>query len=349
MIEMAFGAHRSSAIAPWQSRAMSPTVVCPSCGYRVPIPKGYDRPRIRCPECGDYGDVPANDGMPICAECGERMSVKRGRTPYCERCHATRITSSFHPWGLSATPLPPAATAIEPPVPVTDEDDDSPYAIPDDPEPKEPCPDCRKSVPRGARVCNHCGFDRQTGTRVQRVYEKVDRQWDAGLAFRWRFGAFAAVQGLALIAIVVVALADGNILDVVIGWAIGALLLAFSLGTYPRVNLTRSKRGQVRLTKAFRFCFIPMPASQIRWREYEGVVTGQSHDTDMWDWLVLVFLFPWGVVPAILWWLFVIEPDQFHVALSKDHGNPALLLYRGQSEAKAKEIAAAIRGVTGLP
>jgi hypothetical protein len=324
---------------------MSVTFVCANCGYRVPIPEGYNRPRIRCPECGDYGEVPAHDDVPLCPDCGQPMRVKHGKPPYCERCSATRIKSSVHPWGVSSAPSPPSASAPD----SDDEDDDKPYRLPEDPDPKEPCPHCEKSVPRGAVVCNHCGFDRRTGTRVERVYQKVDRQWDAGLALRWRLGAFLAVQVLALVATVVVALADGNVLDLVIAWIVGAVLLAFSVGTFPRVRLTRSRRGQVRLTKTFRVCFIPLPAGEVRWRQYEGVVTGQAHAVDIWDWLVAVFLFPWGLIPAVVWWLYVIEPDQFFVALSRDHGSPALVLYRGHSEAKAKEIATAIRSVTGLP
>jgi hypothetical protein len=49
-----------------------------------------------------------------------------------------------------------------------------------------------------------------------------------------------------------------------------------------------------------------------------------------------------------LWWLFVIKPDQFDVALNKDHGSTRLLLHRGPNETEAVEIAAAIRNVTGL-
>jgi hypothetical protein len=37
------------------------------------------------------------------------------------------------------------------------------------------------------------------------------------------------------------------------------------------------------------------------------------------------------------------------VALCKGHGFPALVLYRGPSQAIAQEIAANVRDVTGLP
>src|SRR5205085_1022662 len=128
-----------------------------------------------------------------------------------------------------------------------DEDDDKPYRFPADPEDKEPCPRCKKLLPRGATLCNHCGFNRDTGATLQRVYERVDKQWEPGLGFPVRFGIFLVVQGLALAATVAVALTDGAMFGLVCSWVVGAALLAYLLGTYPRLNLTRSKKGRVRL------------------------------------------------------------------------------------------------------
>jgi hypothetical protein len=236
----------------------------------------------------------------------------------------------------------------KPAIECSDQDDDKPYALPPDPDPKEPCPDCGKPVPLGAVVCNHCGFNRNTGATLVREHNEVDKYWSTGPRLATRFAVFLAIQGLASAAMVVVAVADGNVLGLAITWLIGATLLAFVLGTYPSVRLTRNRRGQVKLFKIWRLGFISLGAADIRWREYEGVFMGKSNHTDFGDVLTLVLLVPWGVIPAIIWWLYVVEPDHFDVALSRDHGSPALMLYRGRNDKVAMEIASTIRKVTWL-
>src|SRR5438445_5887053 len=127
---------------------------------------------------------------------------------------------------------------------LVNEDDDKSYRFPADPEDKAPCPKCSKPLPRGAILCNHSGFNQDTGTTIQRIHEKVDKRWEPGMGFRVRFGIFLAVQGLALAATMAVALADGAVFGLVLSWLVGALLLAYLLGTYPRLNLTRGKKGR---------------------------------------------------------------------------------------------------------
>ncbi len=277
------------------------------------------------------------------------MRVVPGKEPHCGRCDADKIRAGAPDTRRRrrrAAPVVPARP--EPSIECSDEDDGKPYALPADPDPKEPCPDCGKRVPVGAVVCNHCGFNRVTCATLVREHDEVDKYWPSGPRLAVRFGAFVAIQGLALAAMVLVALADDNVLGLTITWLLGAVLLAFVLGTYPSIHLTRSKRGKVKLTKTWRLGFIPLGAADIRWREYEGVVMGKMNHTDFGDWMTLVLLFFWGVVPAIIWWLYVVEPDHYDVALSRDHGCPALLLYRGHNDKTAMEIASTIRKVTGL-
>jgi hypothetical protein len=276
-----------------------------------------------------------NEEALTCWECGARLHVVPGKQPQCRRCRAMRRELA------SAEPGPLLDG--------TEEDDGKPYRVPGDPDQKEPCPQCQKEVPRGAVVCNHCGFNRETGTKVQRVHKKVDKEWEPGLGFKVRLSIFLGCQGLALTATMIVAFADGDWIGLLIAWMTSGTMLAFVLGTFPRVNVVRSKKGQVRMSKTWRVCFLPMGTTEINWREYEGVVTTLAHHSDIWDWFILFTLMPWGLVPAVLWWYYVMEADQFDVALTRDHGSPAMLLYRGHSETIAKEIAATVRNVTGLP
>ncbi len=232
----------------------------------------------------------------------------------------------------------------------TEEDDGQPYRVPGDPEDqKESCPECLELIPLGALVCNHCGFNRETGAKLQRVYKKVAQSWDTGLRLPLRLGIYLGVQGIVLVATLILAVAGGSWGGLVHSWVVGAVMLAFLLGTFPRIHLERSKKGQVRLTKTWRICFIPLGPSEIRWREFEGVSAEMAHKTNFMDWFLFLVLLPCGVIPGILWWFWVLEPDEFDVALTRDHGGPAELLYRGRSEATALEVATTVRKTTGLP
>ena len=295
---------------------MSVTVLCPGCGQEVPVPAGHGSPKLRCPRCAALCDVPGD----------------------------------VSPFGGSVAPLTPlpASASSKGAAGVVDEDDGKPYTLPPDPEAKAPCPNCRKLVPQDAVVCCHCGFNRDTGETHERLYHKVDKQWEGGLRFHVRIGIFLAAGGLALAATLVVGINDGSWRALFISLLIGVLLLAYVLGTYPRVNLMRSRKGRARLTRTWRICFIPLATADIPWRAFEGVVVNRSHEPDFWDWAVLVFLLPFGLIPGVLWWFYVINADQFDVALCKGHGFPALILYRGPSQVIAQEIAANVRDVTGL-
>jgi hypothetical protein len=227
-----------------------------------------------------------------------------------------------------------------------DDDDDRPYQM-DGPEEK-PCLRCGKALPLGALVCNHCGYNQETGETLQRVYQKVDKQWEAGLRFEVRVGIYLAIMGLASMMTLIVAFVDGNIPGLLLSYLVGAALCAFVTGTYPRINLTRGTVGNVRLTRTWRVCFVPLETEEIRWRGCGGIVITTSGRTDFWDWLTMFALAPWGLVPAFLWWYFAVRPNQLDVALTREHGYSAVLLYRGRNEAMAHDIAGTIRNVTGL-
>ena len=289
-------------------------------------------------------------GVFTCPQCGERVRLKSDQPPLCPTCgKALTAPATVEPRRIVAPSPVPVPAEPQPLIAGSDADDDQPYTVPGDPEQTEPCPQCNKPLPRGAVVCFHCGFDRTTGKKIERVYQKVDKHWAPGLPLRTRLGIVLGVEALALVVTLGWVFAGADLFALLLGWIIGAALLAFVLGTYPQINLRRNSKGRAFLTKALRICFIPLAPAIVDWRKYEGVVTGKRHDTDVWDWLIVVMLLPYGVFPALLWWIYVIRPDQFHAALSKDHGFPALLLYRGHSADLAKEIAVAIHDVTGLP
>ena len=61
--------------------------------------------------------------------------------------------------------------------------------------------------------------------------------------------------------------------------------------------------------------------------------------------LRLIILLIMGVVLGILWWYFVIRPDSFFVALTRDHGYPERTLYWGWDERPALDMENTIRAV----
>jgi hypothetical protein len=229
----------------------------------------------------------------------------------------------------------------------TPDEDDALYQLPSDPEPKEPCAKCSKLLPRGAIVCNHCGFNRDTGTMTRRVHEQVHKEWQPGLRLGPRLAIFVLAQGLIVVTTLIIS-SSRDVIDLLPPWLVGGILWAYILGTYPRLTLERTKKGKVRIKKRWRVCFIPLSPADLPWRGHAAVVTSQSHHAGFLDWLTVAAMLPFGVIPAILWWFYVVRPDQFDVTLTKDHGCSALLLFRGSSEAMAEEIAASVRGLTGL-
>jgi hypothetical protein len=227
------------------------------------------------------------------------------------------------------------------------DDDDQPYAVTGEEE-RKPCLHCKKSLPRDALLCNHCGYHQQTGETLQRAFERVDKEWETGLRFQLRFNLFLAIAGAAAAAAVVVAVVDGFSLALVVTWLVGTLLWVFVIGTYPRINLTRTTAGHVRLTKTWRCCLVPLSTAEVRWRGCSGISVAPSGPADLWDWVALVLLVLWGLIPGLIWWYCVMRSDQLDVALTKEHGATEVLLYRGRDDAMAREIADTLRSVTGL-
>jgi hypothetical protein len=131
-------------------------------------------------------------------------------------------------------------------------------------------------------------------------------------------------------------------------WLLFSFLLAFILGTYERVDVQRSRRGHVTISKVWRFCFYSKPYA-IEWRDYEGIVTGCSYSGDLWSWIAVLSLVPFGIIPGVLFWYYFIHRETFFVALCKDHGYPEMPLLRSPNEQRIKDVAGVVRQVTELP
>jgi hypothetical protein len=211
--------------------------------------------------------------------------------------------------------------------------------------PERPCPGCARPLPTAETLCPWCGFDQQAGARQPRTYEPVQRSWETGWSLQCRVRLFLIGQAAALLLGLLAAWILGEWNALVVPWLAFSALTAFLLGTYARTELTRSERGKVRLTQTWRICFVPRPTQAIRISEYEGVASGKAPAADFWDWFVLVILTLSGIVLGVLWWYFIIRPDSFYVALTRDHGFPERTLYWGWDEQRAEDMAKTLHAV----
>jgi hypothetical protein len=227
------------------------------------------------------------------------------------------------------------------------DDDGTPYVFAD--RDARRCPNCTLVAKAGQQTCSRCGVDLETGQAPPRVYEPVERDWHAGLPLARRVRLFAIAQIVVIPLGILGAWWSGSLFLFLGPWLLFSGLLAFLLGTFDAVHLSRNKRGQVRLTKTWRAFFRPCAPETYRLADYEGLVTGQTHEVDFWDYLAAVLLLPFGIVPGVLWWLYAMQKISFFVALGKDHGYPAVMLYKGWDENLMKDMARTIREAGECP
>ena len=307
---------------------MRATLTCAACGTVLGIPKsGMPAGGLPCNWCG-YVNVAAAEPKPVPAA----------------------VAAPAEP--PSPEPEAPClATPNAQPHPFADDEDDNglPYTLPPEPVKTRDCEGCGKKVVASAVVCAHCGYDARQKAKAERTFEPIDRTWEAGWPYRRRMTIFLAIQALN-VAIVAMSLAGGGSLPVsMVGVAFYIFLQAFLLGTFETIRIRRNKKGQTEVTSTWRICFVPLAPKKIEWRNFEGVAWGHYDAGSLLDWIVAVFLLPFCLLPAILFWYYVIRSDRYYAAFARDRGYPDTYLYRGMSEQQAKDIAQTATDATGLP
>jgi hypothetical protein len=126
-------------------------------------------------------------------------------------------------------------------------------------------------------------------------------------------------------------------------------MTAFLFGSYNWVDLTRNKKGKLRMTQTLRICFFARPPVILRIRDYEDVATGVEHQFDTSDWVMVLFLSLLGILPGLWWWFYVGSKDTYFVSLCRDHGYPVVTLYRGWNREQMEDMAETICTVARLP
>lgn len=354
--------------------AMSISITCPSCGHPLQV-NGTDRGKdVECLLCGavchvpisaaDSGvgkrslkdpaasnrrevEAPKRKALYFCLHCGKKSQVpagSNGRTRICPYCGLSEIEPEIE------DELPPSApgrrdTPRPGRHPPADEDSNA-YAVVTPSQ--RPCPNCGHVLHPEVKLCGACGYNLRTGKKPKKADEPLRRTWETGLPLPRR--VLLALMGLAVIwlvfglgAFLILEFASAFLTP----WLIFTFLLVLAVGSYPRVDLERNPIGEVTLTKTWRVCFLVLAPTQHKLFDFEGVATGMVRETDFWDWLPLVVLLPFGILPGVWWWLRLMSQDMHFVALARDHGYPAVMLYRGWNRALAQDLARTLRDVGG--
>jgi hypothetical protein len=283
---------------------------------------------------------------PTCCHCGTSIRVRARHGPP-ERC-----PNCGEAWDRPAPPIA-ADGSVVPHLELdeateTEDDDGTPYDLAGGSR-IEHCPACKGEIPRGARVCISCGYDRKKKKKIAKVYEEMRRHWENGMPYPTRLALFVCTHAFVLLLGLVTALMQSDTVMFVIAWVVFLGMTAFLMGTFDHLDLERDRKGKVKLTKTWYFCFIPQAPLPIDVRGHEGVVTGRVNEHGFYEWFIFLILLGYGLVPGIVWWYVAIHRDTFSVALSRDHGFPATSLYVGASQDQMTDIAVSISNATSLP
>jgi hypothetical protein len=326
---------------------MSASVLCHGCGQSLEIPADYTRSKMRCPECGVMCEVPPSESRPAPKKQAARRSSPPTKKPAAPPPPPPEPEVALDDLPIPLTPaeeLPPPMPHLELDEPDDDEDDGKPYGVSE--RLKNECPQCGMIVSPDDEQCPGCG--REFKKKPKKVFKPADRSWEAGWPLDKRRMLFYIAMILSTIAAVAVVLGAESWGAAITAWLTSAVLVSFLLGTYPRVNLSRTKRGKVTLTKTWRVCFFERAPDSFDVREFEGVRTGYASDVDFFDWVIALMLLPAAGI-GILWWLYFIHRDQHTVTLVREHGYGSDVLYRGVSEDMAHDMAYALEEIGGLP
>jgi hypothetical protein len=350
------------------SPSMPFLVICQGCARRLEVADDYPRRKMRCPQCGVMCELPP----PGKERAAQSVPAK---PPAAKAAHAER----------QPAPIPAKAAAQVPPRPAkavyraSQDDDGLPYAV--DGGLPIPCPNCQSEMEPNARICVACGYDHETGAVPEKVYEPVERAWEAAMPFKRRLKYALLCVGAFFALGFVGTLASGAWLSFLLSWLTFTGMVLFLFGTYDRVNLSRNRRGLVKLHYAWRFCFLEFRSERLALKDYQGIVSGRAGEIGLLHWVMLGLFILSGVMasanlaigalmadkvdflewagmlvlmvlsflPAgITFYIFFLKME-FYTALSAGHGYPTLYLYRGWSEEHMKELAETISRVSTLP
>jgi hypothetical protein len=334
---------------------MALSLICPSCGFRWTVGDELARKKVRCPDCGVMAQAPdaatttpaaGPKPTPLPQDDEERAAKlleeveHPGKQPTPRRKAAAQITDATAP-SPPLEMIAPPRSALPTMDTSEDEDDGLPYAVTGADELE--CPQCRLIVEPDAVLCLRCGLDFRKGKKVVRKFEPMTRSWDIGIQQKTRRILFLIFGSIGVVLLTLSASSRPRVAASVATGVFVLTLLAFTIGSYHHIELSRDRKGRVKLGRTIRLCFFPLPTEHIDIRRSVGVRTEKSSSAGMLEWIICGDLVIFGIIPGIVFWFLVISKDRLHVVITRDRGRAEEVLYRGTDEALANEVAAALR------
>jgi hypothetical protein len=229
----------------------------------------------------------------------------------------------------------------------TTADDGNPYTVMGG-KPVPRCPECDARLSADdAPACDRCGWDRAARRKVPKTFVPIHRTWEAGWPLRTRVIAFVVCQGLNVGTVVLAIAVESRALTTVGGFMVAVICQALLLGTFDRLDLTRTAKGKVTLTQQWRVAFSPLPPKTLRWREHEEIRVLHAEPGAL-EWVMFLGLLCTTLIGGLVWYWYVIRPGHVKAALCKSLGDPVTPLYLGTSMERAEELAREVAEVTGL-
>jgi hypothetical protein len=207
------------------------------------------------------------------------------------------------------------------------------------------CPACEEPLAPEAVLCINCGFDRRSGEQRTTRVKRLNLDFDVGFPLSVRIllvVLLALVLAGAAVALVLANFPPAG----VVGAALGGLLLAIAwLGTFYRLNLRRKKKGNLVLSKHWRFAFVSAGTYPMDLRNYDGVIAEAEVGTSVFYILFAIASTILGIVIGVN-----VGPSAnareglsqgfvYNVYLRTAYGRHRHRIYRGLSESTMHEIA----------
>lgn len=226
-----------------------------------------------------------------------------------------------------------------------DEDDDQPYAVPG--SGLKPCPHCRVELPLNATFCVHCGSEIGTGRKSKkREYQPVREEWHEGWSPLLRIQLFVGFVLIDTIAFWISYFNGGPLSLMFI--APQVFMQAFLIGSYDTLTLKRNLKGQSTLIRTRRIAFFTLTPVKLQWKESTGITLFGVHNPGVFSWMICAYLIVLGILPGLLFYWFVLRPEQFHVALCNVYGSTDEVIYHSKDRDHAIEVAKGVAETMNL-
>jgi hypothetical protein len=341
-------------------------ISCQLCGADVTLPEGKTKGKTRCDTCGSYTEITGEIRQtPAPAPAVQKPKQTKNAADFDDADHdayetagETDFVSRSTDAGTFDIPKPARSTRTSrQPKKTRDEDDEDnqpafvdddfsndddgkPYALP--PEADQPCPQCERLLPAKATTCAQCGYDAEAIARAKKIFKPIFREWDSGLTLEKRFQIFSAFLVLDAITFIYTIIKRGASIGDCVGLLMMVGLQAFLFGTFDRLSVRRNEKGKTKLTTTWRVCFIPRAPETIAWREFPGVRIVHRNEPGLTDWAMVFVLLPMLIIPAILWWWYVIRADRYDVHLCGVHGTVETCIHRSRDMERSRDVVSVV-------